>query len=415
MRVASFVGVALVFIGCGGSIAPGHESPRDDAGVNDAAAGDAHDRPDAATIVDAGAVDAQVASWCGYSPDFSSVSTGCGNGCLVALRRTGGGAVLANAYDGILASGARIVGGDDTHLWVESRKAYDDDAILAFPSQGGAATRVAAWSNADLVASASLFNGTLYYARDGADDSGAEISSFYQWPVGSTAQPTAFGPTLTTLAPPPWDTPSIVVDGDYVYTIRSIGGVDRMAIQSGNELVHIADGPLLDALIADGSVFVIRRGGTIDRVPLAGGPAMTIASLPPFLSISVDIDRASHTLLALGWNCYGDCAEYPGSELFRIAEDGSGVTPLTSLDYRAEGLAVEGSRAYFSDECMKVPEGTVRATRYLDIASGELHWVGDEPGFPFVPYALGVRGSITGAASNWVATDTSIYAIVVGK
>jgi hypothetical protein len=333
--------------------------------------------PDAAQAVPS--VDAGPGAWCGYDPDYTAAARGhCGNGCIAVLRQTGDPAILFSVDDDAPGTSIQLIGGGEGFSLVHSMGIFGStggDSVIAVPDDGGTPIRVDGFSGQnEVLTTAVIAEHVAYYVRaERVSDGAAYQKLVYAWPVGSTAPATLLGVASVTSM---WDPSDVIVDGGFVYISSRMAGIDRLPV-AGGAVEHVLDGPAGEVAVGDGWVFHVDAQGNIERVPAGGGPVVPIPSpVAPDAAFQLAIAPGSGRLVVAGWSSIGT-----------VGEDGSAPVVLASLKTSSGPLVIDGNRAYIQAICRFIPDGSVPATAWVDLGDGTTGWVGEEPGFPFVPHA----------------------------
>ena len=234
----------------------------------------------------------------------------------------------------------------------------------------------------------------IYYLRvEELAQGGPYTSRAFRWDVGGTAPAVELGTLSTT---PMSETATLSLDGGYLYAWTATS-VRRVAID-GSGVDDLVLGPIETAAEGDGTVFFVAslaNGEPIQAVSGAGGAPFTIAT-PSGEVTGLAVDAVSHQLVAL--TSYG---------IVRMNEDGTNAETFGGAEpFRWGPIAFDGSRVYFREVCYRIPDGDLSAMAWFDLDTLDQGWVGEEPGFPYVPY-------VTNIDYGGVWTTSAIYGYFV--
>jgi hypothetical protein len=340
-----------------------------------------------------GAGAAPPAPWCVYRPAFTAPNHDCYDGCVGVLPVSGAPGVLFNAEDVPNAS-IDLVGGDATHVLVETRTT-SESAVVAVPTDGGAPVTIDSFAGVnELVSGVVATSDAIYYARAEEGALGDPYTTrVFRWAREGTAPAVEIGALSTTTG----NLTALALDGEFVYAWTE-AAIARVAVD-GTGVDELFDGVVSTAAEGDGAVFFVSSpddGATIFALSGSGSGPVAIATSADAVR-GLAVDTAAHALVAM-----------TSGGVLRMNEDGTGVVTFGDASVtRAGPIALDGTRVYFRDVCYFVPEGNVSASAWFDTATLEQGWVGEEPGFPFVPHA-----DLLDYGSVW--TTSAIYGYFVG-
>jgi hypothetical protein len=206
--------------------------------------------------------------------------------------------------------------------------AYSDDpfgkwpanpTVDAVPLGGGCVTRL--WDGGDFLAAA-------------AD------STHVYWANGYAVDERRFADgNVTALATGQSDPFAIAVDGTHLYSADGKDGTVNEVPLGGGPVTTLATSQYPYAIAVDGTnvYWVDRRDGTVNEVPIGGGPVTTLATGQddPF------------ALAADGTYVYW--VSYRGGTVNKVPVAGGSVTTLATGQYRPTSVAVEGANVYWVD------------------------------------------------------------------
>ncbi|HEY4121350.1 MAG TPA: hypothetical protein VGM56_25970 [Byssovorax sp.] len=273
---------------------------------------------------------------------------------------------------------------------IETFSSTQGTAVVVVPTDGSAPVTIDTFSGAGGVASNVVITAdAIYYLRTDSGMIGDPCTTrAFRWDAGGSAPAAPLGVLSTTAC----DVATLALDGDFLYAWTSTS-IRRVAID-GSGVDDIVLAPILYAAEGDGAVFFVSSyddGAPIQAAPSAGGAPVTIATSSAAVR-GLAVDTVNHVLVAL-----------TGEGILRMNEDGTDLQAFVAAEQHAMGpIELDGSRVYFDDVCQIIPDGNLSARAWFDFDTLEQGWVGEGPGFPFVPHA-----SATSYGTVW--STSAIY------